>query len=110
VRGRRISKEARKKADLVIVAARYDSENGKLSLAQVYQRRGPIWGDIQILDRTDLIRLLEDGKRVLTGSPMDFVGDFNFVDRVQLVGENANRSLAVKGSPSGQDNLNVPLF
>ena len=52
---------ARKKIDGVIEAVRY-TPGGMISVVRTYERRGAVWSDHIILDRTELIARLTTGK------------------------------------------------
>jgi hypothetical protein len=52
--------------DGVIEAVRY-SPDGRLSVARVYERRGPSFSDRILLDRDELIKRLESGEKYVVG-------------------------------------------
>ena len=110
MRGRKISQAARKELDLVIVAARYQSDDGFLSIAQGYERRGPVWGDVQIFTREELAEKINQRERVFTGREADIEGDFEVLEPVQVQRRNGDFALYVGESSSDTDQLNVPLF
>jgi hypothetical protein len=110
VRGEKVSRTARKEIDLVIIAARYRSDRDALSILQGYERRGPVWGDIQLFTREMLIDKIQHGERVVTGRLAQLQGDFEVKDRVHLQKLNGNTSLYTGESPTKTDKLNVPLF
>jgi hypothetical protein len=110
MRGRKISKVARKEIDLVIIAARYQSDGRSLSIAQGYERRGPVWGDVQLFTRETLAEKIDQGKRVVTGRMADIQGDFEVLETVQLQKQNGNFTLFSGEHASNTDQLNIPLF
>ncbi len=107
--GKRLS-DASRKADVVVVAARYDGGSGTVQSAQAYVRRGAIWGDIVLLDRRTLMGYVKARRRVLTGRPKDVPGDFEVGMRLRMSPTNGTEALIAEGRPSGKDDLGVPLF
>jgi len=110
MRGRKISRTARKELDLVIIAARYQSDRGSLSIAQGYEKRGPVFGDIQIFTREELAERIDQKLRVVTGREADIEGDFVVLEPIQLQRRNGDFTLHAGEPSSDQDQLNVPLF
>jgi hypothetical protein len=110
MRGKKVSRAARRELDLVIVAARYDPSDGKLRLAQGYERRGPIWGDVRLYDRETLISQIKGGKVVVTGEVGSIEGDFLKKASLSVQSSNAGESLVAEGESSTGDDLGVPLF
>ncbi|MEX0788443.1 MAG: hypothetical protein WD906_01300 [Anaerolineales bacterium] len=111
MRGRPVSRETRK-ADLVLVAARYAPSDGRLKIAQAYQRRGPVWGDLILIDRPTLMQALESRRKVYAGRPRDLSHDFEMLHPIGLERHNGDAFVRGAGSenPSGGDSLGVPLF
>ena len=110
MRGERVSKAARKDFDLIVIAARYQTEDGLLDIAQVYERRGPIWGDVKLLERSQIVELIKSGRRIVTGSLAELEGDFDVFGILNLVAENGSERLVVGEGTSQVDELQVPLF
>jgi hypothetical protein len=110
VRGERVSRTARKEIDLVIIAARYQSDDGSLSISQGYERRGPVWGDIQLFTRETLIEKIQQGKRVVTGWMADIQGDFKVSEPVHVKKQNGDFTLYTGEHAKNTDQLNIPLF
>jgi hypothetical protein len=106
----RVSKDSRKKYEFVVVAARYQTEDGSLNIAQVYERRGPIWGDVVLLDRSQIVELIREGYRIVTGKPGKVQGDFDVFGSLNLHASNGFESLVVGEAASSQDDLQIPLF
>jgi hypothetical protein len=109
VRGQKVSRNARK-LDVVLVAVRYDASDGKLSLAQGYERRGFVWGDLVLFDRADVIDRIRAGKRVVAGRRAEMPGDFEVLNPIQLQRLNGTTALVAEGSATGGDDLGLPLF
>ncbi len=110
MRGVRVSKAARKDFDLIVIAARYRTEDGLLDIAQVYERSGPIWGDVKLLNRSQLSVIIKSGRRVVIGRLSDLQGDFEVLGQLKLVGNNGSETLVVGDSVASHDELQVPLF
>jgi len=108
MRGVRVSPASRK-LDVVLVAARYQSQKPELDFAQGYIRHGTIWSDIRLLRRSDLIEQVAQGKRVVTGKPAALPGEFEADERVELIGQNGSRLLRAAGSAGPGDDLSLPL-
>ncbi len=106
--GQRLSPAA-KRLDVVVVAARY-APDGKLTMAQAYERRGQIWTDLLLLGRAALIELLRAGKRVAVGEPATVPGDFVVRDAVVLSGVGGRAVVRVSQTRSNTDDLGVPTF
>ena len=111
MRGQPVSSETRK-ADLVLVAARYAPADGRLQVAQAYQRRGPVWGDLILMDRPTLVEALVSRRKVFAGRPRDLSHDFEMFHAIGLEPHNGDPYVRAVGSgePSGGDSLGVPLF
>jgi hypothetical protein len=54
------------KVDLIIEAARF-KPNGQVEKVRAYMRRGPTFSDCILISRTELIDIIQNGKRVATG-------------------------------------------
>jgi len=110
VRGERVSKAARKDFDLIVIAARYQAEDGLLNIAQAYERRGPIWGDVKLLERSQIVELIKSGRRIVIGSLAELPGDFDVIGSLNLLAENGSERLVVGEGTPQVDELQVPLF
>jgi hypothetical protein len=108
VRGWQLSPAA-KRLDIVVVAARYDPQ-GKLTVAQGFERRGQVWSDLILVDRDTLIRKLRSRWRVAVAVPAPVPGDFEIVARVRLERKNGVETLASNSAHADQDHLPAPLF
>jgi hypothetical protein len=109
LRGYRISKASRK-LDVVLVAARYVRHSNELECSQAYVRRGPIWGDIVLLGRDEIIQRLEKKQRVVTGKPDAIPGEFIVFHPVELDRRNGTQRLLVGQAGAKGDDLGLPLF
>jgi hypothetical protein len=108
VKGQRLSSAA-KRLDVVVVAARY-APDGKLTVAQGYERRGQVWTDLLLLDRPTLIGRLRAGRRVAAGEPRGVPGDFVVRDALVLSGADGRAVVRASHTSSSTDNLGVPTF
>jgi hypothetical protein len=109
LRGYRLPKSS-SKLDVVIVAAQYAKRSKQLKLGQAYVRRGPIWGDLTLIDRKQLLQRLESKQHVVTGKPAEIPGEFVVFGQVQLDQVNGDQGLHAGDVPEKGDNLGVPLF
>jgi hypothetical protein len=110
MRGKMVSRVARKEIDLVVIAVRYEAEVGNLSLAQGFERRGPVWGDVQLFKREALVEKIQQGKRVVIGKLADLEGDFEVLGNIQMSSQNGDGVLYTGDNPTSNDELELPLF
>lgn len=95
----------KKKLDGVIEAAHFDPD-GKLAWVRAYERRGPAWSDVVLLDRDALVQRLKIGKRFYVGSRRQFMGSaFDVTAQVHLVENYRSSVLVTGGGPSQKDRL-----
>ena len=109
MRGYRLPKSSRK-LDVVIVAARYTQRSNKLTYGQAYLRRGPIWGDLVLLERDEVLKRLKAKQQVVTGKPDEIPGEFTVFNSVQFNQTNGSGAIYVDQPPAKGDDLGVPLF
>jgi hypothetical protein len=109
VRGKKVSRNARR-LDVVLVAVRYDELDGKLSLAQGYERRGFVWGDLVLFNREAVIDRIQAGKRVVAGKRAEMPGDFEVLYPIRLQSSNGSAALVAEGRATEEDDLSLPLF
>ena len=90
-----------KKLDGVIEAAHFNPD-GKLAWVRAYERRGPTWSDVVLLDREALVQRLRLGKRFYVGSRREFwASEFDLTLPVRLV-ENYRSAVLVTGRGGSQ--------
>jgi hypothetical protein len=97
----------RSKMDGVIEAVRY-TPNGKIALVRAYERRGAVWSDNILLQRTELVESIKKGKKFFTGQRKTYFGSWLEADEpVRL-----ENDLVTAGDRTGaRDLLNrVPIF
>jgi hypothetical protein len=109
MRGIRVTKESRK-IDVVLVAARYTSEGDRVRVAKGYIRRGPIWGDLKLLSRKELVERLESGERIVVGEHAEVPGSFHTVAKLRLAEGSGGNKLVANGKDGVGDELGVPLY
>ncbi len=63
----------RKKIDAVITAVRY-LPDGNIDTVRLHQRRGAVWSDHVLLERSGLVEQLEKGKNIVTGRRTTHLG------------------------------------
>jgi hypothetical protein len=98
---------ARKKLDGIIEAVRY-TPGGKIDVVRAYERRGSVWSDRVLLERSELANLLSRGKRFVVGERKIYFGsDFNTGMAVYQLQDN----IVTEGQKSTRDLLDgVPVF
>ncbi len=99
-----------RKIDTVVVAARYAPGEGMLTKARAYERRGAVWTDWLIIDRSALLERLEAGKRVVTGVPRDLPGDFQVLSSVRREQRHGRVWIVSGQGTAAGDDLGLPLF
>ena len=99
-----------KKVDIVVVAARYepDSAEPRLEFAQVYEHRGPIWTDIKLYDRNQMIEALRDGKRMWSGQVANSVLSFDVAHKLILIDDDEGRQERLSYESEADDRSNGP--
>jgi hypothetical protein len=104
---------AQQALDGVVEAVRFDAE-GLVSLARVYERRGPIFSDRVLLTRPELIARLKTKKRFFTGRRIISMGGvFTTVYPIHLaqVQDGEILTTGLTRAVDFSDNLEgVPLF
>ena len=86
-----------KRIDGVVEAIRY-AEDGNLEEARLYLRRGGIWSDRLIYDRNNLLQLLQDGKKLYTGSRKKYQGSsFTLQHPVKLLNSKDRKNIILAG-------------
>jgi hypothetical protein len=98
---------AHKKIDGVIEAVRY-TPGGKISEVRSYQRCGAVWSDRVLIDRTELIEQIKNGKNFVTGTRKEYQGGvFKTGSVVRCIDEH----IVTEGQAALRDLLaGVPVF
>ena len=90
-----------KKLDGVIEAAHFNPD-GKLAWVRAYERRGPTWSDVVLLDRDALVQRLKQHKRFFVGTRREsWASQFDLTLPVRLV-ENYRSEVLVTGRGASQ--------
>ncbi len=98
---------ANPKFDGVIEAVRYDPD-GHIALARIYERRGAVWSDALIMNRSQLIERLSHGKRFVTGQRKIYLGAIFETGKTVHMND---QSIVVGDRQSEHDHLpGVPIF
>lgn len=101
---------AKIKVDGVVEAVHYSPE-GQLVWARVYERRGPTFSDLVMLDRAELLLRVKAGKKYSGGKRQSLMaGTFDLFLPVAVVSQSGKEYLTAGESRQGQDYLTgVPL-
>jgi hypothetical protein len=109
VRGQ-ASSIARQKADLVLLAGRYQPGDGRLEFAQGHRRVGKVWTDLLLIPRRDLVEALRAGRRVYAAKPKSLAHDFELLHSISLAERPGEPRLQSDGLPGkAGDDLGLPL-
>jgi hypothetical protein len=102
---------AKIKYDGVVEAAHYKPD-GQLDWVRVYERRGAVFSDRELLSRDAFIRRLRAGKRYMVGERlMNLGGMFNVTQPVRLVSQDGNPVIVVGDKRVTKDELSgVPII
>ena len=101
---------AQQKADGVIEAVRY-APDGNLDLVRIYERRGPAFSDVILLDRETLLRRIRKGERFFTGKrKISWGSSFDIQKEVHLVSHDGKEYLTTRTGEATRDILDAPLF
>ncbi|MGA2490945.1 MAG: hypothetical protein ABSF99_12325 [Anaerolineales bacterium] len=98
---------ARTKIDGVIETVRY-TPDGLIDVVRLYQRHGAVWSDYILLDRTELIQQLRDGRHFVTGVRKEYLGSvFETRSSVRYIKDH----IVTEGQAALSDVLaGVPIF
>jgi hypothetical protein len=109
VPGQRVS-SSRRKIDIVLVAVRYADDGRQMELVRGFERRGPVWSDLVLLDRSTLIELVGAGRRVVTGREKELPGDFEVLAPVRIMERDGHVLVMAGAHSAGDDSLGLPRF
>jgi hypothetical protein len=99
-----------KKFDGVVEAVQYSSA-GLLTLARIYERRGPAFSDRVLLKREELIWRLKAGKHFVVGQRKVFMGGtFETGAALRLTGITGQEYVTTGPESAGQDRIEAPRF
>lgn len=101
------------KADVIIEAVRYDP-HGRVRFVRVYERRGPMYSDLRLIDRQELLKRLRARQRVWIGERQPYLaGTFQLKAPVRLFGQKGNEMIVSEmvSNPNDRDDLQgAPLL
>ena len=101
---------AKRKYDGIVEAVHYASGNREIDWVRAYERRGPTYSDLVIIQRDELIRRIKAGQKFAIGSRKEYLSstfDIKYpLDVVQAEGkdcltfaEKAESSITITGLP-----------
>jgi hypothetical protein len=96
--------------DGVVEAVHY-SADGQVAYVRAYQRRGPTFSDVVLIQRDDLVKSIKSGSNYYTGERICGIGtEFKTFEKLQVVPTKAGEILLT--SPEGSlENLGItPLL
>lgn len=101
---------APQKFDGIIEAVRYQP-NGQIDLVRVYKKRGFVFSDNLLMDRTALIDELSRGKKYVTGQRQTYVANVFITGKSIHLSGKSKSIITTKEQAGSQDFLaNVPVF
>ncbi len=101
---------AKAKYDGVIEVVRYAPE-GQITVVRVYERRGATFSDRELWTRSELVRRLKTGQKIVTGERTPLMAStFTVKSKVHL-GSGRGREVILSGKEECEhDLLDAPLF
>jgi len=98
-----------KKIDGVIEAIR--CKNGQITMARIYEKRGPAFSDRIIVDRKVLLERIQKGMQYVTGTREELLaGTFTTGKSVFLVKNNDREFFATRDNATNDELDGVPFF
>ena len=100
------------KYDGVIEAVRY-TPAGRVTVVRAYERRGPTFSDRVLINREELVRRLQAGKRFVTGErQLLLASTFTVALPISLVEKDGQKYLATPDALAATSDClaGVPLF
>jgi hypothetical protein len=102
---------AQKRFDGLVEVVRY-LPTGQIDLVRVYERRGPTYSDLILLDRKTLLERLKARKKYTTGQRISLLGSsFETKDPLVIVNSANGEFITAGSSAVDRDDLKgTPLF
>jgi hypothetical protein len=102
---------AKKKLDGVVEAVHY-KPNGEVDWVRAYVRRGAAWSDHVLMQREELIKRLNAGKRYFVGRRIPLkASTFEVTSSLRVIRAGGKEYLATNQSQAERDHLDgVPLI
>jgi len=95
----------KKKVDGVVEAVHY-GKDGQIIWVRAYERRGPTFSDVTLLDRNSLIERLKSGKRFFTGQRIPYkASNFTLDQPFHLIQKNGTQILVTGDTQADHDFL-----
>lgn len=100
----------KKPYDGVVVAVRYSTQ-GKIEWVRAFERKGFVFTDRMMMNRSDLVERLQDGKRFKTGERMTYQGnDFEIKEDIHILEKNGANVIVAGQATSDRDSLDIPII
>lgn len=101
----------KKQYDGVIELVHYN-QSGKIDWVRAYLKRGAVFSDRLIIDRTSLVSQLNSGKKFMTGKRVEYLGGtFQVYDPLRLIQKNGEYILVVGDTEQDHDLIKgVPII
>lgn len=98
-----------KKFDGVIEAVRY--KDGQIVVVRAFERRGSAFSDRVLIERSELLQRLKDGKKFVTGKRRELLaGSFEQGKPVQLVSRDGRDFVSTHDNVDHDELEQVPFF
>ncbi len=82
--------------DAVVETVHYASA-GRIAWARAYERRGPTWSDLVLIDRKTLVEKLKEGKRFAAGTRHEFnASEFSLGPKIKLLSTRAGEFIVTE--------------
>jgi hypothetical protein len=96
--------------DGVVEAVHY-SQDGQVAYVRAYQRRGPTFSDVVLIQRDDLVKLIKSGSVYYTGERVCSMGtEFKTFEKVQVVPTKEGEILLTSPAGSMENLGSTPLL
>ena len=96
--------------DGVVEAVHY-SQDGQVAYVRAYQRRGPTFSDVVLIQRDDLVKLIKSGSIYYTGERICSMGtEFKTFDKLQVVPTREGEILLTSSAGNMENLGSTPLL
>ena len=87
--------------------AAHFNKSGDLQWVRAYERRGPTWSDVVLLDRENLVKKIEAGKRFFVGKrKLYLASEFQLRDQIYVNKNKSGKALTLgKDKKASTDKL-----
>jgi hypothetical protein len=98
-----------KKIDGVVDAVRY--KGGQIQYVRAFERRGATFSDHVLIQRTDLLKRLKDGRNFMTGQRKEFLAStFETGKQIQLFSKDSHEIVATRPDATQDELEGLPIF